>query len=105
MGEHETFEEDTPDFMFLTARIAALSTDILRRCLSSSVKKFKTVVLTVRFEDFETRTRSITVKNPLSSARELEQKGLKLILPFFTKRKNPQKQRIRMLGLRIEKLS
>ena len=69
------------------------------------VGTFKTLVITIRFEDFETHTTSHTLKNPSSSENTLETEALKLILPYFDKRKNKYNKKIRMVGLRIEKLS
>lgn len=105
VGENETFDEDTLDFKFLTQRISVLARDVMRRFSRNGFTQFRTVVLTVRFEDFETKTRSLTLKTPLRREQELEQKGLKLLLPFFEKTENPRRKKIRMLGLRIEKLS
>lgn len=105
VGEDETFDEDTLNFKFLTGKLAMLARGVIERLAQKHLRGFRTVTLVVRFEDFETKTRSITVKKVLCNSDELEQKGLKLLLPFFEKSENPRKKKIRMLGLRIEKLT
>lgn len=65
---------------------------------------FRTVVITIRFSDFETKTRSHTLHNPANDLKTLEFEVMKLILPFLDKRLNPRKKLIRLIGVRVEKL-
>lgn len=104
ISEDETFESDTLDFKFLTRKLEVLAQDVAARLDRKHFRGFQTVSIIVRFEDFETKTRSLTVKEILSTAAQLERKGLKLLLPFFERTENPRKKKIRMLGLRVEKL-
>lgn len=104
IGEHDTFAKDSGDMRFVAERLDSLAADIIRRMKRKKFKGFRTVVLTVRFADFQTKQRSVTVKRTLSSQKDLEMKALKLLLPFFERKENPQRKKIRMIGLRIEKL-
>ncbi len=104
IGEHETFMEDISDFRFAIERISQMAVDITKRLKDKGFVGFRTIVVTVRFSDFETKNRSITVKEPLYTEHHLIQKSLKLIIPFFEKKENPNGKAVRMLGLRIEKL-
>ncbi|MBL4644324.1 MAG: hypothetical protein JKX80_00470 [Candidatus Pacebacteria bacterium] len=77
---------------------------ILSEVKKQGFKEFRTVVLTVRFEDFVTRTRSLTLEKAIHTARELELKATKLLLPFFETKENPSNKAIRLIGIRVEKL-
>lgn len=104
IGEHDTFAKDFGDMRFVAERLDSLAADIIRRMKRQKFMGFRTAVFTVRFADFQTKQRSVTVKRTLSSQRDLEMKALKLLLPFFERKENPERKKIRMIGLRIEKL-
>lgn len=99
IGHHETFYEDTNDMKFVFGILENMSEKILVQMKRKGFKDFRTIVITVRFSDFETHTRSITVDKP-----DLYMKAIKLALPFFDTSENPKKKQIRMIGLRIENL-
>jgi DNA polymerase IV (DinB-like DNA polymerase) len=42
---------------------------------------------------------------PTGNVAMLQRESLKLLLPFLDRRENPQRKLIRLLGLRVEKLS
>jgi DNA polymerase IV (DinB-like DNA polymerase) len=106
IGEQETFERDTLDPVFLRKRLRFLSEEVHKRFLRSGFKGFRTVTITVRFEDFVTRTRSKTLKVPGATLKTLHFEALKLFMPFLDRREeNPQQKFIRLLGVRIEKLA
>ncbi len=104
IGEQETFEQDTRDPQFLAERLAALCQDVGRRLAADGFPHFRTVVLTVRFADFETKSRSHTLAIPASSLNVLQAEAMNLLRPFFDNRGNPEGKCIRLLGVRIEKL-
>lgn len=104
IGEQETFERDTRDSVFVTERLSFLAGEVLRRMRQEGYEGFRTVVVTVRFEDFTTRTRSHTLPGPCSDLRELSFEAAKLMFPFFDLRENPRGMKIRLIGVRIEKL-
>jgi nucleotidyltransferase/DNA polymerase involved in DNA repair len=110
VGEHETFMADTKDMRFVSGRLSKICTNIIchlekkkDKNKDRGIRRFRTVVLTVRFSDFETRQRSITSKEPMCTLRELNRQSLKLLLPFFERKENPRKKAIRMIGVRVEK--
>lgn len=104
IGEQETFSKDSLDLNFLTERLKIIASSVFKIFQKSGFKTFKAVVVTVRFSNFETKNRSRTSAEPASSLQVLEFEALKLLHPFFDKRENPKKQKIRLLGIRIEKL-
>lgn len=105
VGVHDTFAEDTLDLKVLMCVLREVSEEVFRRFTSDGFVSFRTVVITVRFSDFETHTRSVTLKDEMETEDELERQAMKLLLPFLDMQKNPQKKKIRMIGLRVEKLS
>ena len=105
VGEQETFSQDTLDFKIIFARLNDLCADVFRRFQESGFKKFKTIVITVRFSGFETKTKSHTITKEKGDLKTLKNEVLKLIFPFLDRRQNPQKKLIRLIGVRIEKLS
>jgi DNA polymerase IV (DinB-like DNA polymerase) len=104
IGEQETFERDTRDSEFLGERLRAICRDVMGRLAAEGCTHFRTVVLTVRFADFETKSRSHTLSSPTSDPIVLEEEARKLFLPFLDERENPQGKLIRLLGVRVEKL-
>ena len=104
IGEQETFEQDTRNGQLLAARLRALCRDVLERLTAEGFTHFRTVVLTVRFADFETKSRSHTLPSPTGHPRVFEEEATKLLLPFLDERENPQGKLIRLIGIRVEKL-
>lgn len=103
IGSEITFDEDTLDPLVILSTMRALAEEI-----SVSVKKekkhFKTVGIVVRFSDFETKNRSHTIEAESDDARVLEAEALKLLLPFLDRRENPKRKKIRLVGVRAERL-
>jgi hypothetical protein len=62
--------------------------------------RFCAVSLTVRFADFETKTRDNTLREPAADSATLEHRASQLFLPFLDKPDNPQKKRVRLIGAR-----
>jgi len=104
IGEQETFLHDTLKSIFIFERLKILCQNVFARFAQSGFKEFCTVALTVRFANFETKSRMRTLTNSAKSQKILEQEAIKLILPFLDKRANPKLLPIRLIGLRIEKL-
>jgi nucleotidyltransferase/DNA polymerase involved in DNA repair len=71
----------------------------------SEFTSFKSVTITVRFADFTTKTRSATRAAPTADLATLSFEALRLFMPFLDRRENPRRMAIRLLGVRIEKLS
>ena len=104
VGEQETFAKDTRNVDLIIGRLMVMCEDILRRLLEEGFKGLRTVVITVRFADFETKSRSHTQAHPINRLKALEAEAIRLILPFFDRRENPKLKLIRMIGVRVEKL-
>ncbi len=104
IGRHHTFETDTRNLQDIQEVLMDQARRIMRTFAREGFTSFKTVVLTVRFSDFTTVSRSLTLSEPRGTLRELELKAIKLILSFLESRENPRNKALRLVGLRIEKL-
>lgn len=104
IGEQTTFSEDSDDPNFISAQLGELCRDVFVRFRESGFAGFRTVAITVRFADFETKTRCHTVREPIAANELLESQALQLLQPFFDARENPHNKKIRLVGVRVEKL-
>ena len=111
MGEQETFERDTRSPSFLIERLYGMVERTIARLQEEGYRGFRTITLTVRFADFQTRSRSCTFEKEVALGDEVEalqllkQRAGRLLLPFLDVRENPERKAIRLVGLRLEKLS
>lgn len=105
IGEQETFDRDTRDPLWLGERLTALCGHVMDRLREEGFASFRTVVLTVRFADFETVSRARTLRAPAASSTALTAEAMKLLMPFLDRRENPGRKPIRLLGVRVEKLA
>jgi len=103
-GEQETFERDTLEPALILARAQALAAGVFKRLRADGFGGFRTVTVTVRFENFVTLTRSRTAEIPIVTQDTLEALAHDLLLPFFDERENPRRRKIRLIGVRAEKL-
>jgi len=104
VGEQETFAQDTRDLEFIFQRLWGLCREVWRRFTAEGFQTYRTVVVTVRFADFDTYTRSRTLPDPTDSPRTLRFEAMKLLIPFLDRRENPKNKLIRLIGVRVEKL-
>mgnify|MGYP003805840089 FL=1 len=97
ISRHGTFAEDTSD----PVKIAG-SLDLLAESVHKSLLKnrflFKTVTLTVRFEDFSTYTRSKTVPIWTSDIFVIKRTSMQLLSEFIGN------QKLRLVGIGVTKL-
>lgn len=118
IGEQETFSTDTKDATLVMGRLKALCGGVVESFMKSNFDSFRTIGITVRFGDFETKTRATTIPEKVSRSgdlfrkpekseilRKLEFEASKLIAPFLDSRENPKRKNIRLIGVRIEKLN
>ncbi len=105
IGEQETFARDTLDLNFIFERLWHMCDHVLKRLLQEGFEGFRTVVVTVRFADFQTYTRSHTLGHPTKSLKTLQFEAMKLLIPFLDSRENPRHKLLRLIGVRVEKLS
>jgi nucleotidyltransferase/DNA polymerase involved in DNA repair len=74
------------------------------RLVAEGFQAFRTVTVTVRFAGFVTRSRSHTGLRPFRSETALQAEVRRLLEPFFDARENPKGKKIRLIGVRVEKL-
>jgi len=105
IGEQTTFSEDTKNPIYISEQFTSLCKDVIRRMKGEGFTQFRTVVITVRFADFQTKTRTYTLSKPVSDEKTLCFEAARLFMPFLDTRENPRKKLIRLIGVRIEKLT
>jgi DNA polymerase IV (archaeal DinB-like DNA polymerase) len=104
IGEQETFAHDVLDAAILNERIQAIAAGVYERFLRSGFSSFRSVTLTVRFSDFKTVTRSATLPAPANDRATIQFAALRMLAPFLDSRENPGRKKIRLIGMRAEKL-
>jgi DNA polymerase IV (DinB-like DNA polymerase) len=104
VGEQETFERDTLEAAFVLERARELTRSVFERLGRQGCQACRTVTVTVRFENFITFTRSHTPRAPLATEQALYTGAVRLLLPFLDHRENPRQRKIRLIGVRAEKL-
>jgi len=102
IGKQVTFGKDVLDPLFLTSHLKQLAQEVFEETKNQEFP-FKTIEITVRFHDFETKSRSITPKIIQRNLKTIEAEALKLFLPFLDHRENPRKKLIRLIGVRVVK--
>jgi DNA polymerase-4 len=99
IGSETTLSCDTDDKSEIFTVLAHLAEQV-----EQSLQKKKTggytITLKVRYQDFTTITRSLTVRNPICSSR-----GISLLVPGLLASANAGAQKIRLLGLSVSKLT
>lgn len=105
IGEQETFLQDTKSAELIFERLSAMCKNIMTRLADDEFRTFKTVVITVRFTGFETKTRTHTFSDPQRTLKALQTEVFRLMLPFLDARENSKGKTIRLVGVRIEKLA
>jgi len=104
ISSETTFDKDTLDAPTILATFKGLAKEVARS-VQKEKKKFKTVGIVVRFSDFETKNRSHALEESSDDRDVLETESLKLLLPFLDSRENPKRKKIRLVGVRAEKLN
>src|SRR3989338_8112002 len=98
--EAKFLEKDTRSSVLLLETLGELCREARQRFDISKQKTFRTIVLKVRFHDFETKTRSRTFQKPASDFKILKSEVLRLFLPFLDRRENPKNKLFRLVGVR-----
>lgn len=101
IGHHHTFSSDTYVMEDVFTVLREQAAEIHKRVVEEGYTSFRTVTVTMRFDTFETKTRAVTSREGMTSLHDLEARAIKLALPFFDARDNPQKRAIRLVGLRV----
>lgn len=97
ISRHGTFAEDTSDPVKITGSLDLLAESVHRSLLKNRFL-FKTVTLTVRFEDFSTYTRSKTIPIWTSDIFVIKKTAMQLLSEFIGNRK------LRLVGIGVTKL-
>ncbi len=93
---HETtFEEDTDDAEKVLQTLDAMSEAVCSEALSQSLF-FKTVTIKVRYENFETHTRSKTLPFMTNRVQDLKKTAKELLQTYLRK-----DRKVRLIGIRV----
>lgn len=98
IGAEETFAEDIEAEKVLREELLRLSHKVAGRLRASSVTA-QGVALKLRYRDFETRTRSATLRHPTHSGLTLYSTAVSLL-----ERMGERPQPVRLIGVRAERL-
>ena len=104
IGEQITFQKDTLNSVLVVGEFEKLCRGVFFKFKESNFKSFRAITVTVRFDDFETKTSSATFSKGEDDVKKFNIEALKLLLSFFDRRKNPHRKLIRLVGVRMEKL-
>ncbi len=99
ISNETTFAEDISDPEVLRAWLVELVEQVSRRMRSHGIRG-RTVELKVRFADFKTISRSLTLAEPTNITQELLEAGVELL----TTRLPPGHQSVRLLGFGVNNL-
>ena len=93
---HETtFEEDTDDADIVLQALDRLSEEVCREVVNQSLF-FKTVTIKVRYENFETHTRSKTLAFMTNRLQDLKKTARELLQVYLR-----QDRKVRLIGVRV----
>ncbi|MCW4047002.1 MAG: DNA polymerase IV [Candidatus Bathyarchaeota archaeon] len=96
---HETtFEKDTDNAEAVLKALDALAEDVSKEALSQSFF-FKTVTVKVRYENFETHTRSKTLQFMTNRTQDLQKTARELLQPYLR-----SERKVRLIGVRVSSL-
>lgn len=98
VGSQETFDRDTDDADIIATELLRVSARVASRMRAARYVG-RTVTLTLRFADFRTVQKSLTLPAPTDVTSELHRAALKLYRAFRLER-----PRIRRVGVRVEGL-
>jgi DNA polymerase-4 len=104
VGEQETFPEDTRDAVYILGRFRQMCGRVMGSLKAEGFSSFRRVAVTVRFSDFQTVSRSHTLALASSDEKVLEFQAVQLLMPFFDARENPRRKKVRLVGVRVEKI-
>jgi nucleotidyltransferase/DNA polymerase involved in DNA repair len=93
---HETtFEEDTDDATLVIKALDELSDDVSKEAADQSLF-FKTVTIKLRYENFETHTRSKTLPFMTNRPQDLKKTALELLHASLR-----SDRKVRLIGVRV----
>ncbi|MBI3250971.1 MAG: DNA polymerase IV [Candidatus Andersenbacteria bacterium] len=104
IGEQQTFPKDVSDAGVVIQTMSEVVRSVFSLLQDKGYTGARTVVITVRFHDFETISSMHTVKETMVDSLTVEREAIRLLLPFLDMRRNPKKKPLRLVGVRLEKL-
>ena len=97
MSREMTFETDVRNWQVIAKTMAELTKDVVKAMRDDGYRG-RTVTLKIRFSDFETHTRSISLKEPVDSEETIRR------TVFECLKKVELKKRVRLIGVRMSNL-
>lgn len=95
IGHETTFEEDTANVDELLQALDAMSEEVSKEAKRQKLF-FKNVTIKIRYENFETHTRSKTLQYMTNRPQDVRKNARELLLPYL----EPDRK-IRLLGVRV----
>jgi DNA polymerase IV (DinB-like DNA polymerase) len=95
ISKERTFYKDTDDFNLILSKVEEINEKIHRKLIDEQIS-YKTIILKIRFENFETYTRSRTIDYPICN----KEKALKIYLDLFQEF-SKLKKKVRLIGIRF----
>ncbi len=97
MSRETTFEIDVHNWQVIAKTLAELTKDVVAAMRRDGYRG-RTVTLKIRFSDFETHTRSISLKEPVDSEELIRRTAFECL------KKVELKKRVRLIGVRMSNL-
>jgi len=104
LGHETTFMEDERNPTVLMETIRVLAEQVAEEVKESGLLA-RRITLRIRFGDFTTLTRQMTLEKATDDAKTIEKEALKLFMSFLDARENPDKKAFRLLGVRAGELT
>lgn len=98
IGREVTFEQDTDDESLILGLLDGLAEDVHQDVIGNAFR-FKTITVKVRYQHFDTHTRSKSLLFPTDDLDILRNSAKRLIAPYLR-----SKRKIRLIGLRVSTL-
>jgi len=95
ISHESTFEEDVGDVSTVLETLDALADNVAKETKEQRLF-FKTVTVKVRYENFETHTRSKTLPFMTNRSQDLKKTARELLFPYLS-----PERRIRLIGVRV----
>lgn len=104
IGDEITLRHDIRRFKDAIPVLETEAATVVRRMKEHGFTAARTVTAVVRLSDFTTFTRSLTPRRAVRGTQAIATLAMKLVLPAFDRRDNPNKQGVRLLGIRLSNL-
>jgi DNA polymerase IV (DinB-like DNA polymerase) len=99
-GRHFTFEKDTDDKELIYKTMDEMIDDAFSQLRKEGFKTYKTITITVRYEDFETHTKAHTMIDKAAESEQAKNVAKSLLNEFLRKGK-----KIRLIGVSLSKFT